>query len=628
MTLLLALCLLAADPAEIQKRIRENDLAWLKTAAQDPTFLATKDARKNTPLIWAAAQGSPETVIWLLDLGANPNEANSLGITPLIAAATEPAKVKALLAKGADVKAKSQIGQNALTIAAGSPRASDSVFFLLKAGASPNEPGARGTTPLLSALGNACAVVNARLLLAAGADPKIVDGAGFGTVHSAASCPVNLIKDLIAHGAKVNLQNTFGGSVKKGEIALKGISPLMLAAAHREPAMIQLLLDSGADVNAADVRQMTPLLYAVSSEDQNPAVIKLLLAKGADPKHKDIHGEDSIAWARKFNHPAVLALLGVKPEPPAATQPTAKGPGPQAALTLLEQANEQFFKESGCGGCHHSTLLSLAASRASTAGLKVDPALVEARAARLKGMLAAFSTTLMQLVPLPGDIDSALYTLIEAKGLGLARTPEMEILSRYIWARQLPDGSFTQRGISRSPIEESDIHRTALALWLLPEYSDAAAKTNYAPRLKEAAQWLEAQPARNVDELGMKLLGLRWGHASQDSIAKAAKALAAAQLPNGSFSGNKHMPGDPYSTGFALFALREGARRPATDPAIVKAARWLRAEQRPDASWYQKSRAPKFQPYFESGFPHGQDQWISAAATAWAVIGISEAGGQ
>jgi N-acyl-D-amino-acid deacylase len=35
------------------------------------------------------------------------------------------------------------------------------------------------------------------------------------------------------------------------------------------------------------------------------------------------------------------------------------------------------------------------------------------------------------------------------------------------------------------------------------------------------------------------------------------------------------------------------------------------------------SRAVKFQPYFESGFPHGHDQWISSAGTAWAAMALA-----
>jgi hypothetical protein len=43
------------------------------------------------------------------------------------------------------------------------------------------------------------------------------------------------------------------------------------------------------------------------------------------------------------------------------------------------------------------------------------------------------------------------------------------------------------------------------------------------------------------------------------------------------------------------------------------------ATQRPDGSWYVKSRSKPFQPYFESGFPYKNDQFISMAASSWAV---------
>ena len=37
------------------------------------------------------------------------------------------------------------------------------------------------------------------------------------------------------------------------------------------------------------------------------------------------------------------------------------------------------------------------------------------------------------------------------------------------------------------------------------------------------------------------------------------------------------------------------------------------------------SRAFEFQPYFESGFPHGHDQWLSMAATAWSAMALMPA---
>jgi hypothetical protein len=41
-----------------------------------------------------------------------------------------------------------------------------------------------------------------------------------------------------------------------------------------------------------------------------------------------------------------------------------------------------------------------------------------------------------------------------------------------------------------------------------------------------------------------------------------------------------------------------------------------------DGSWFVQARSWPFQPYFESKFPHGRDQWISAPATAWAVMAL------
>ena len=36
-----------------------------------------------------------------------------------------------------------------------------------------------------------------------------------------------------------------------------------------------------------------------------------------------------------------------------------------------------------------------------------------------------------------------------------------------------------------------------------------------------------------------------------------------------------------------------------------------------------RSRGFGFQPYFETGFPHGKDQFISSAATSWAAIALT-----
>jgi hypothetical protein len=59
------------------------------------------------------------------------------------------------------------------------------------------------------------------------------------------------------------------------------------------------------------------------------------------------------------------------------------------------------------------------------------------------------------------------------------------------------------------------------------------------------------------------------------------------------------------------------------DNAYRRGVEFLLSNQFPDGAWHVRSRAIKFQPYFESGFPFGHDQWISTAATAWAAQAIA-----
>jgi hypothetical protein len=56
-----------------------------------------------------------------------------------------------------------------------------------------------------------------------------------------------------------------------------------------------------------------------------------------------------------------------------------------------------------------------------------------------------------------------------------------------------------------------------------------------------------------------------------------------------------------------------------------KEVRFPLSTQRADGLWYARRRAPKFQPYFETGFPYGHDQWISSMATGWATTALASA---
>ena len=74
----------------------------------------------------------------------------------------------------------------------------------------------------------------------------------------------------------------------------------------------------------------------------------------------------------------------------------------------------------------------------------------------------------------------------------------------------------------------------------------------------------------------------------------------------------------------SLYALRE-AGISVTSGVYRKGVAFLLKNQYQNGAWFVKSRAYPTQPYFDSGYPFGHNQWISATAASWASLAIAEA---
>ena len=121
----------------------------------------------------------------------------------------------------------------------------------------------------------------------------------------------------------------------------------------------------------------------------------------------------------------------------------------------------------------------------------------------------------------------------------------------------------------------------------------------------------------------MQLLGLAWSNANPNEIRERAQSLLAQQNADGGWSQLPQLSTDAYATGQVLVALQGAAKMPATDAAIQRGIAFLLRTQFADGSWLVRSRSFPFQPYKESGFPYGKDQWISAAGTSWASMALA-----
>ena len=144
-------------------------------------------------------------------------------------------------------------------------------------------------------------------------------------------------------------------------------------------------------------------------------------------------------------------------------------------------------------------------------------------------------------------------------------------------------------------------------------------------RVKRATGWLRSAKPITAEDRAFRLLGLTWGGADASARRDAAKDVLALQRPDGGWSQRDELSTDAYATGLTIYALKEsGSEAPAA--VVERASQYLRSTQRADGSWHVRSRAAKFQPYFDGGFPYEHDQWISSMATGWATAALALAG--
>ncbi len=628
--LLLGVTALAgASSDDYYKAIRANDLAQLKSLISTGD-VNVKDRHGATPLMYAAAVGSVDAVRMLLAAGADAKAKNAFDATALLWGLTNPEKVRLLVDAGADVNARSKQSMTPLLIAANNGGSIEIARLLVAKGADAKAASEFGTTGLLAAA-NANDLEMARFFVEKSVNVNAADKFGQTALQFAAGAGnLPMVKLLLAKGARVDAAVADSFQMRKGPIALNHLTALMFAAPYGSPELLRTLIDAGANVNARDIRDMTPLMLAVASETQNPEVVRLLLEKGATGQPKSVLGETALDWASKFGEPAVLRLLKEegKPAPmPEGAPETASPADVRAAIgksvALLQRSSTEFFKESGCVGCHHQNFTAMAVAAARKKGVPIDEAAAGEQLKVVKTQWMGAQEALLERLDPPGAADTLVFSLLGLAALDYPADAITDAMVVNLAAEQTPEGSWFVGGVARAPIEEGCIARAARGIRILQVYGPPGLDSEFRKRIARARDYLlEAQPKTN-DDRAMQLLGLKWSGVGGEKMQSIARQLVNEQRSDGGWPGNPHLESDAYATGQTLCALHESGALAAGDASYRRGMQFLLKTQQRDGSWHVKSRAVKFQPYFESGFPHGHDQWISAAATAMASMALA-----
>lgn len=594
-----------------------DEQTFKKLMGADPKAANLKGQGGATPLMQAVLDADSSLVRFLLDNGADPNIRNEAGATALMWAVGDLEKTRLLLDHGADVNARSDDGRTPLLIGAGQFGCNEVVKLLLDRGANlaAKSPSTVGYSTALSEAARIGDESLLRTLIQRGADVK---SAGFQALTAANRAKCEKCLEILMERADKETLTT---------------AAMRLAPPAGDALAIKSLVDRGA---AADARYPTgeTLLMQVASSDAIPvATVKSLIERGADVNAKSPEGRTALDFAKLRGSTAVVDLLvkaGAKEGEASATPLLSFKPAASAraaferAIPLLQRTDAAFMQKAGCVSCHHNSLTAMTVATARKNHLPVDEQIARKQVKAIASYIERWRERALQGVGIPGEAATMGAILAGLAHENYPPDAATDAFARFLQSQQWPDGRW--RVFShRPPIESSDIPVTASSLRSLQVYAPRAQRAKYEWAVKRAADWLRnAQPETTQDRT-YQLLGLGWAgvKANNEIIRKAVREFLAQQRSDGGWAQIPALTSDAYATGQALVALKQAGALPSTDPAYKRGIEFLMKTQLEDGSWYVKTRAIPLQPFFESGFPYGPDQWISAAATNWATMALA-----
>ena len=326
-----------------------------------------------------------------------------------------------------------------------------------------------------------------------------------------------------------------------------------------------------------------------------------------------------------MNRLAVLATLVLVPPATGATpEPTPEQV--RAAVTrslpLLRKGAAGYVEHRSCFSCHNQALPLLALTTARDRGFAIDARDIDRQVRFTAASLAKGRDGYRKGLGQGGQADTAGYALFALDAGGWKPDETTAAVVEYLLQRD-KDQTHWRVMASRPPSEASSFTTTYLALRALRKFGTADQQKRIAERVAKVRKWLLATPAKDTEDRVFRLWALKFAGAPEADLRAAVKELVRTQRKDGGWSQTDKLDSDAYATGTALVALHRAGGLAVKEEVYRRGVQFLVASQRPDGSWHVRSRSRPFQTYFETGFPHGKDQFISSAASGWAATALA-----
>lgn len=288
---------------ELTNAVVQGNIPRVEELVKNGANINKIDEKERTPLIYAAIDGNREMFDKLIELGADVNLGNPLIHILLMEDGEEEEKMEWFIEKGANVNQQNENGETPLIHATmlSNQRAID---FLIENDADVNiRDTANESTALEWALSNSDTPIDVvKTLCEVGADLNAKNPDGRTPLFLTVDNTINLeaLKTLVEWGAKVNIPNDDGETVLHYASKYEG-DELQTAI-----EAIGFLLEKGADINAQDSNGDTPLIASVNDD---VTILTFLLKKGASPNLQDKNGDTALMMAAFEGYQAAVRTL-------------------------------------------------------------------------------------------------------------------------------------------------------------------------------------------------------------------------------------------------------------------------------------------------------------------------------
>jgi hypothetical protein len=308
-------------------------------------------------------------------------------------------------------------------------------------------------------------------------------------------------------------------------------------------------------------------------------------------------------------------LHAVAPPPPLATAMS-------RALPLLVRGAKGHIRKRDCFGCHNQASPLLALMTARERGFHVRIEDIKEQLQHVAAFLETNKENYRKGKGQGGQADTAGYALLTLEWGGWKTDETTSAVVEYL-LRYKDDLNHWISTSDRPPSEASPFTTTFVALRGLRQWGTAEQKERIDKRIDRVRGWLRKAAVHDTEDRVFRLWALREAGVPDREIEAAVKDLLKTQREDGGWGQLDRLNSDAYATGTALVVLHQAGRLDTSDRAYQRGIAFLLKTQLADGSWLVRSRSRPFQTYYESGFPHGKDQFISMAASGWAVAALA-----